>query len=60
MVDENLIQEAMGYLTEGHQEALDKLLETMNDEHSWYFMGYVAGYTEAVRHISLMQDDIDK
>lgn len=54
-INDKLISEAMGYLTEGHQKALDELLEGMSEEHKYYFMGYVAGYTEAVHHLAVAE-----
>lgn len=56
-IDEKLVSEAMGYLTEGYQEALNKLLCDMTDDQRSYFLGYVAGYTEAVRHLAAAESD---
>lgn len=55
-MDGEQVERAMGYLAEGHHKALEELLASMSSEHRHYFMGYVAGYTEAIRHLTAAEE----
>ena len=57
MVDDRTLAELMDMATNDDKDALMAMMKTMGPEDKAYFKGYVAGYTEATRHLQMSERD---
>lgn len=56
MVGDRELAELMNMATNDDKDALMAMLKTMTAEDKAYFKGYIAGYSEAVRHMQMSDE----